>query len=273
MPELPEVETTARALLPYAQSQRIKQVRIHNRSLRAPIIPQMEQLLTGAVITNIRRRGKYLLFDLGTTGPQPSLLVHLGMSGSLRLSSGDEDRRKHDHIELDIGAYWLRYHDPRRFGLFEYMPAGTSSKWLDKLGVEPLQRGFNAKYLARLCAGRKRPIKNTIMDASLVVGVGNIYACEALFAAGINPSRPAGDLTPRDCQALVRTIKAVLRSSIRSGGTTLRDFVSGASQPGYFTQALKTYGRADQACYRCGASIECVRLANRSTFFCPSCQS
>ena len=273
MPELPEVETTALALKPYVVGETIRAVQIHNRSLRTRIIPNIESLLIGSTVSDLHRRGKYLIFNLNHPEQQAaSLLVHLGMSGSLRLSNAAEARRKHDHIELSINDHLLRYHDPRRFGLFEYIAAGQSSKWLQKLGVEPLQRGFNGDKLHQLCQGRKKPIKNLIMDASVVVGVGNIYASEALFGARIHPLRPANQLALEQCHELSRQIKKVLRQSIRQGGTTLRDFVSGVSNPGYFAQALKVYGRADQPCPRCRRPIFSLRLANRNTFYCPQCQ-
>ena len=273
MPELPEVETTLRALQPHLVGGCVDAARVYQRQLRARIAPGAEQALVGSRIAELSRRGKYLLFSFDRPRAGARLLVHLGMSGSLRLCAADEERRKHDHVELEINQHLLRYHDPRRFGLFEYLEPGQESRWLSRLGVEPLERAFNGNYLERLCRGRQRPIKNLLMDANLVVGVGNIYACEALFGAGIAPQRAAHSLSSADCQALVREVKKVLRRAIKAGGTTLRDFVSGHSRPGYFAQSLSVYGRAGADCVQCGAAIQSLRLANRSTFFCPRCQN
>jgi formamidopyrimidine-DNA glycosylase len=217
----------------------------------------------------VARRGKYLLinFDAGT------VLVHLGMSGSLRLVPGEQPPGRHDHLDLVLDSgLALRLTDPRRFGAVLWQAAGTEHALLASLGPEPLSEAFNAPLLQLSCKGRRAAIKLLIMDSKVVVGVGNIYANEALFAAGIDPKRAAGRISVERLARLVSEIKTVLSRAIAQGGTTLRDFVGGDGKPGYFKQELCVYGRGGEACLRCGTVLKEIRLGQRSTVFCPRCQ-
>ena len=271
MPELPEVETTKRGLSPYLLGRTIVQVKVHNRSLRRPIPRGFAQQLTQRRVEHIDRRGKYLLLDLDST---KTLLIHLGMSGSLRINDAGIARRLHDHIEwqLDSGQ-WLRFNDPRRFGLAELVAGDPLlHPWLSHLGPEPLTAAFNAQYLYDGTRHSRVAIKLFIMNASHVVGVGNIYASESLFGARIAPTRPAKSLTLSECERLVVSIQQVLNKSIRSGGTTLRDYLNPQGDPGYFRQQLSVYERQGQACYVCDAPIQSAVLGQRSTYWCPQCQ-
>lgn len=271
MPELPEVETTLRGVLPHLQGRTIAKVLVRDARLRWPITPGIAKKLQGRTITGGSRRAKYLLLDVGGAG---TLLVHLGMSGSLRVADPAAPFRKHDHfvLELDSGRQ-LRLHDPRRFGavlLIEGDPA--RHELLRDLGPEPLGDDFTADTLAAACKGKKASIKTVIMDAHVVVGVGNIYACEALFIAGIRPSKPAGKVSKPALQRLVDAIRLVLEASIRQGGTTLRDFLRENGEPGYFKQSLRVYDREGEPCRKCGTPVKRVVLGQRSTFFCAACQ-
>ncbi|MCC7516943.1 MAG: bifunctional DNA-formamidopyrimidine glycosylase/DNA-(apurinic or apyrimidinic site) lyase [Pseudomonadales bacterium] len=270
MPELPEVETTRRGIAAHLAGRRIEKILIHNRRLRWPVTPGLTKTLPGQKVLAISRRGKYLLLQL----ERGTLLIHLGMSGSLRLAQTGSARLKHDHIELllDSGSC-LRYCDPRRFGAWLWVTGDPHQHTLlAELGPEPLERHFSANYLLDRLSQRKQAIKTAIMDNHLVVGVGNIYANEALFRAGIHPLRPSLSLAPEECQRLVREIKQVLRQAIQRGGTTLRDFVGGDGKPGYFAQELLVYGRGGQGCPRCNTPLQEVRLGQRSTVFCSHCQ-
>lgn len=271
MPELPEVETTCRGIAPHLTDHRISRLKIHNRHLRWPVTRELEKALPGQTIIAVARRAKYLLVTLDSG----TLIVHLGMSGSLRLTAANETRLKHDHIELLLDSgQCLRYCDPRRFGAWLWTTdAPENHPLLASLGPEPLGRQFSAKYLLTHLQKRKQPIKTSIMDSHLVVGVGNIYANEALFMAGIHPQRSSSSLSLEECSLLVREIKAILASAIRRGGTTLRDFVGGDGKPGYFAQELMVYGRGKAACKRCQTALQEIRLGQRTTVFCPACQS
>lgn len=269
MPELPEVETTLRGVTPYLVGRRIREIVVRERRLRWPV-PETIHELEGARIEDGRRRGKYLLFSTA----KGTLLLHLGMSGSLRVTDDTAPWRKHDHVAItnDKGIQ-VRFHDPRRFGLalvFQGDPA--QHPLLADLGPEPLGDEFNAEYLHRLCRGRTAPIKATIMDSNNVVGVGNIYASEALFMAGIHPKKPAGKVSKPRLAKLVESIREVLLASIEMGGTTLRDFLREDGEPGYFAQALRVYDREGEPCLKCRTPIKRVVMSNRSTFFCPKCQ-
>ena len=269
MPELPEVETTRRGIEPHVVGRKVTAVTIRDRRLRWPITQDLEQRLQGAQVLATRRRAKYLLIDF----EDGSLLVHLGMSGSLRLASKSEEPRKHDHVDiaLDSGLL-LRYHDPRRFGSMHWLD-DASHMLLDHLGPEPLSAAFSADYLYRTSRKRSAPVKHFIMDAKVVVGVGNIYANEALFMAGIRPDRAANKISRVRYELLVETIKQVLATAIEVGGTTLRDFVGGDGKAGYFAQSLQVYGRAGELCKRCrDQQLKEIRQANRATVFCPNCQ-
>lgn len=268
MPELPEVETTLRGIAPHAVGHVIQAICVLNPRLRWPV-PRAIQRVVGSRISGARRRAKYLMLDTAAG----SLLIHLGMSGSLRVVNPASEWRKHDHlaIRLDTGKE-IRFHDPRRFGTVLLTQKGEQHRLLRNLGPEPLGDAFTADYLFAMSRKRSVSAKHFIMDARVVVGVGNIYACEALFWAGIRPSRPAGRLSRRECSRLVRTIRKVLRASIRMGGTTLRDFLHGSGEPGYFKQSLRVYDREAERCKRCGSTIRRTRHGQRSTFWCPGCQ-
>ncbi len=237
--------------------------------LRWPVPDQLPLALSGQAIWAVERRAKYLLFRTAAG----SLLVHLGMSGSLRMVDPDVAPGRHDHIDVLLeGGSCLRYHDPRRFGCFLWLVPGQVHPLLRDLGPEPLSAEFDGQLLYRRSRGRKGPIKNFIMDGKVVVGVGNIYANEALFLSGIHPARPAGRVSLARYRRLADVIKQVLTSAIEQGGTTLRDFVGGDGRPGYFAQQLLVYGRAGQPCKCCGASLRELRLGQRSSVYCVTCQ-
>lgn len=272
MPELPEVETTRRGIEPHLVGRRVAGVVVRRGDLRQPVSPSLESV-TGMRFAGVGRRSKYLLLRLE---PGDHLLVHLGMSGSLRLVNPADEPRRHDHLmlRLDSGRE-LRFHDPRRFGLFLHLPAGedpAGHPLLRGLGPEPLEEGFDGCTLRAACRDRKAAIKLRIMDPAVVVGVGNIYASEALFRAGIRPRIAAGRVSGPRLDQLARSIRQVLGEAIRSGGTTLRDFVSSDGQPGYFRQRLFVYGRGGEPCRKCGTTIRHAIVGQRSTFWCPACQ-
>jgi formamidopyrimidine-DNA glycosylase len=271
MPELPEVETTRRGIAPYISSQVISRVIVRERRMRHPIPPGFSAKVAGQRILEVGRRGKYLLLACG----DGTVIIHLGMSGTLRLVPADLPAQKHDHVDLRLGkGRALRLRDPRRFGLIVWTDEDPLlHPLLRDLGPEPLTAAFTAGYLAQRARGRSAPVKQYIMDAKVVVGVGNIYANEALFMAGVHPRRAAGKVTAAEYRLIAKSIKRVLRKAITAGGTTLRDYVDGAGRSGYFAQQLLVYGRAGQACRRCAHEIESVRLGQRATYFCPQCQS
>jgi formamidopyrimidine-DNA glycosylase len=267
MPELPEVETTLRGVGPHIVGQLIRRLTVHNGSLRWPVTEGIAAITQGQRITAIRRRAKYLLLEL----ERGSMMIHLGMSGSLRLVDPGSERRKHDHIEMLMGnGACLRYHDPRRFGAWLWSDNGYPQ--LNHLGPEPLTDEFDGERLFRLSRKRKMAVKPFIMDNQIVVGVGNIYASEALFRSGIRPDRSAGRISLQRYQLLADHIKQVLHSAITQGGTTLRDFVNGNGEPGYFQQTLDVYGRGGEPCHSCATTLKEIRLGQRSSVFCPACQ-
>lgn len=271
MPELPEVETTRRGIEPHLVGRRLAGVIVRQHRLRHPVTAGIDAI-AGSTVTSVRRRGKYLILDLDRAG---ALLVHLGMSGSLRITGAAEDFRKHDHLALDLPeARQLRYHDPRRFGLVLHLPKGDPLEHplLASLGPEPLGPDFDVARLHAACRKRSAPIKQVIMDAAVVVGVGNIYASESLFRAGIRPRTAARRVSRPRLARLVEAIRAVLSESIEQGGTTLRDFVNSDGQPGYFRQRLFVYERAGEPCRHCGEPIRHAVLGQRSTYWCPACQ-
>lgn len=274
MPELPEVETTCRGVRPHLLNETIERVDVLDPRLRWPVSPQIGELQQ-ATVTTVERRAKYLLLShsagIGSAG---TIIVHLGMSGSLRICEPTVELRRHDHVVMYLGSgKQLRYHDPRRFGCWLWTDQDPRlHTLLRKLGPEPLSENFHARHLASACEGRKTAIKQVIMDNHVVVGVGNIYACEALFAAGIHPRRAAGRVAAKRLAALVVAIRAVLERSIEQGGTTLRDFLREDDRPGYFKQQLTVYDRAGQPCRLCKTPIERITLGQRSTYFCPKCQ-
>lgn len=270
MPELPEVETVRRGIEPFVSGRRIRRIDVHDPRLRWPVPADLDLRLRGREVTGVSRRGKYLL--LATDAGQ--LLIHLGMSGRLHLLTAATERRRHDHVDILFdGEITLRLHDPRRFGAVLLWAADEAMpRLLDHLGPEPLSADFDAAYLYQRSRGRRIAIKALIMDASLVVGVGNIYAQEALFQASIRPSRAAGRLSLADCERLVAAIRSVLNAAIAAGGTTLRDFAGADGAPGYFQQDLYVYGREGQPCRRCGGDIRNLRIAGRASHYCPACQ-
>lgn len=270
MPELPEVETTRRGLAPHVVGRRVADVVVRERRLRWPVPDDLGQRLRGREILDIGRRGKYLVFRCETG----ALLVHLGMSGSLRLARACDVVGRHDHVDIVLdGDFLLRYHDPRRFGALGWAADPHAHPWLAGMGPEPLEEGFTADYLRAMACGRRVAVKPFLMDAAIVVGVGNIYVNEVLFLAGLHPVRPAGSLTIAEWGRLVSAVRQVLSQAIAMGGTTLRDFVDGHGRPGYFQQALQVYGRDGQACPRCSLPIETRRLGQRASYFCPACQA
>jgi formamidopyrimidine-DNA glycosylase len=238
--------------------------------LRWPVSEDVATQPRGQLIHGVKRRAKYILISLD----RGTIIIHLGMSGSLRLGSGNEPPRRHDHVEIELdNGRVLRLHDPRRFGSVHFTDADPlRHRLLASLGVEPLSDAFTAQLLKQ-CAGTRRvAVKNFIMDSAIVVGVGNIYASESLFLAGIHPARPAGRIALHRYEGLVAAIRDVLSKAIAHGGTTLRDFVNGVGEPGYFAQSLRVYGRAQQPCTICGTPISSRVIAQRNTFFCVHCQ-
>lgn len=269
MPELPEVETTVRGIRPWLENQRIESVNVHHAGLRWPVSSTLPDVLQGRKIVSVTRRGKYLIWRTAKT----DVLIHLGMSGSLRVDTDGSRRRKHDHLEWHLAnKAVVRYHDPRRFGCVLLADDAFAHPLIASLGPEPLGDGFDAEYLYRRSRNRRQAVKNFIMDSRVVVGVGNIYASEALFAAGIRPQASAGRLSRRSYQRLAMAIKKVLQQAIAAGGTTLQDFVNARGQPGYFAQSLTVYGRAGQPCVRCGRIIVQAVIGQRASYFCRYCQ-
>lgn len=270
MPELPEVETTRRGLEPHLTGRRITAFEVRDARLRWPIPPGLAQTLPGRLIQHVGRRGKYLLLQCEGGW----LILHLGMSGSLRILPPGQPPEKHDHWDLllDDGKL-LRYRDPRRFGAVIWAETDAfGHPLLAHLGVEPLENGFDGAALHALLHGRQTAIKLALMDASRIVGIGNIYANESLFRAGIDPRTSAGQIGPRRCERLADAIREVLRQAIAAGGSSLRDFVDSAGKPGYFQQQYAVYGREGLPCHRCGSTIRALRQGQRSTFYCPRCQ-
>jgi formamidopyrimidine-DNA glycosylase len=270
MPELPEVETTRRGISPHIENNTISAVIVRNRNMRWPIPKGLNSKLKNQKVISVIRRAKYLLIktEAGT------LIIHLGMSGSLRILSTNEIVEKHDHFELQFkNGICLRLRDPRRFGSVLWTKNDPlKHKLLVNLGPEPLDKEFNNELLFQKSRKRKTSIKQFIMDAKIVVGVGNIYASEALFLAGIKPTRLAGKITKKHSLDLTRAIKKILKQAIKQGGTTLKDFTSSNGKPGYFQQKLKVYDRKDEFCVICKKPIKKIILGQRSTFYCSHCQ-
>lgn len=293
MPELPEVETTRAGLAPHLLGRRVVATILRRPDLRWPIAAEIVDVLPGQRIDAVRRRAKYLLLDTAAG----SALLHLGMSGSLRVLPGDTPVRDHDHVDLVLDSTRvLRFNDPRRFGCLLWQPRGEVHPLLAGLGPEPLLRGrpsfgvsdalagadfngggfngadFNGDYLFLLSRGRRAPVKTFLMDQKVVVGVGNIYVAEALFAAGISPLRAAGKISRARYVRLAEAVKAILAHAITRGGTTLRDFISPDGAPGYFEQALSAYGRGGAPCRSCGRALRQALIGQRATVWCGHCQ-
>jgi formamidopyrimidine-DNA glycosylase len=270
VPELPEVETTRRGIEPHVAGRRVREIIVRRTDFRQPVSPDLTDI-TGLSLTGVARRSKYLLIGVedGTT-----LLIHLGMSGSLRVVDPAADWKRHDHVGITLSSgKQLRFHDPRRFGLVLRIHGDPADHpLLSGLGPEPLEEGFTAAHLLQSCRTRKAAIKLVIMDAHVVVGVGNIYASEALFRAGIRPSTPAHRISRPRIARLAEAIRAVLTDAIREGGTTLRDFLHSDGQPGYFRQKLFVYERKGEPCRVCSTPIRHAVLGQRSTYWCPYCQ-
>ena len=270
MPELPEVETTVRGISPHVCGATITGAVVRDPRLRWPVPNDLADIVTGRTVDRITRRAKYMLFAIG----QGHMLIHLGMSGSLRLSPFDELPGRHDHVEFTIDDNWrLRLRDPRRFGCVLWInEALNEHRLLANLGVEPLSKEFNGDYLYQQSRSRKLAVKNYLMDSRLVVGIGNIYASESLFRAGIHPLRSAGRISKHRYRTLADCVQSTLQDAIAAGGTTLRDFVSGASEPGYFAQELLVYDRAGDSCVRCGSAIVRIVIGQRASYYCKKCQ-
>lgn len=271
MPELPEVETTRRGIEPLVSGRRIARVDVRAPKLRWPIDPDLPGKLNGQMIHSVGRRAKYLIFYLDTG----CLLLHLGMTGHLRVVSAATPYGKHDHVDIHLsGGQSLRFTDPRRFGALLWCALPPEEHpLLSRLGPEPLSGEFNGDYLYRRSRGRRLAVKPYIMDQQVVVGVGNIYASEALFRARVRPDRSAGRISLQRYTRIAAEIKAVLRAAVDAGGTTFSDFRRVDGRPGYFKQKLQVYGREGQPCPRCGAEIAVIRLGQRSTFYCRQCQN
>lgn len=270
MPELPEVETTRRGIAPHLLKQKITDVIVRNHQLRWPVPDDLSKILKTQSINSVDRRAKYLLLhtDSGV------ILLHLGMSGRLRILPSAAPVQKHDHVDIRLATdQCLRFTDPRRFGALLWTDQPLQQHpLLQNLGPEPLSAEFSADYLYARARGRRSPVKTFIMDAHIVVGIGNIYASEALHIAGIHPARAAGRIALARYRNLVDAIRGVLLDAIKQGGTTLRDFVGSTGEAGYFQQYLHVYGRGKQPCHRCGNPIQMTRLGQRSTYFCNRCQ-
>lgn len=271
MPELPEVETTRRGIEPHLAGSKVQETIVRNASLRWPVPEHLASTLKNQYINSIDRRGKYLLFRFN----HGTLLGHLGMSGSMRIVNHKADIKKHDHVDIvmDNGNI-LRYHDPRRFGFLLWTDDDPlQHERLVKLGPEPLSDDFNGELLHKLSRKRTVAVKNFIMDSHTVVGVGNIYASESLFLAGIRPTKAANRISKAKYMELAEHIRFVLQRSIDQGGTTLKDFVNSDGQPGYFAQQLNVYGRTGETCPRCDGVIKNKVIGQRASFYCPQCQS
>lgn len=273
MPELPEVEVLRRSLEPHLIGDRIERVEVLNPSLREPVdAARLRRDTTGRAVLALRRRSKYLLIDLegGRT-----LVVHLGMSGQLTLVPGDAPRELHEHVAFHLrSGRRLRLRDPRRFGLVFSFPTGRMEEdpHFAHLGVEPLEPGFSGETLARAAAGRRGPVKAFLMDAGVVVGVGNIYASESLYRSGVHPARSVSRISRARWDRIAESVMAVLRQAIAQGGTTLNDFADGEGRSGYFQVSLSVYDREDQPCLGCGRPVRRIVQAGRSTFYCSGCQ-
>jgi formamidopyrimidine-DNA glycosylase len=273
MPELPEVEVTRRALAPHVEGRRVTQVVVRESRLRWPVPPALARLLQGQRIERLDRRGKYLLWqvEVGT------LISHLGMSGSWRVHLAPPPAAgRHDHVDIHLDGCWLRLTDPRRFGALLWHPRVdgdvTGHALLARLGIEPFDPCFDAALLHAATRGRAAPIKQVLLAGDIVVGVGNIYASESLFRAGINPKLPARRLGPLRCARLVQAVREVLAEAISVGGSTLRDFIGAEGAEGYFMREAAVYGREGEPCRICRTSIRRLLQGQRATYYCPRCQ-
>ena len=270
MPELPEVETSVRGVSPYLFGKTIEQIIIRQKQLRWLVSDELNQM-AGAKILAIYRRAKYLIIQTN----QGDILIHLGMSGSLGILTKQTEKElgKHDHVDLvTTDGTILRYNDPRKFGAWLWVENAENAELLARLGPEPLSEQFTGNYLYQQSRNKTVAVKNFIMNNAVVVGVGNIYACESLFQAGIHPNLATQNLSLKQCERLVTVIKSVLSKAILQGGTTLKDFIQPDGKPGYFAQVLQVYGRKGQECNDCGSLIEAQIIGQRNSFYCPQCQ-
>ncbi len=270
MPELPEVETSRRGIAPFLVGERIDDIVVRDRRLRWPISPEVDEHLRGATVTSVDRRAKYLLLNTS----DGTAIVHLGMSGSVFIVERDTPASVHEHFDIHLGSgKSLRYRDPRRFGSLHWADDAAEHWLLRDLGPEPLSSEFTGDYLWSRSRGRRVAVKQFIMNAAIVVGVGNIYASESLFLAGIHPRRAAGRIARNRYEALADAIKKVLEKAIKAGGTTLRDFYGGNGEAGYFRHELTVYDREGDPCTRCDRPITAIVLGQRSTYYCKNCQT
>ena len=267
MPELPEVETTKNGLSKILVNKCISKVEIRNSNLRWKVDNSISSKIIHQTIRSFSRRGKYILFNLD----KGYLMIHLGMSGKINVVDINEPLKKHDHFLLYFINKVMRFNDPRRFGSIFYLE-NLNHKLLNNLGVEPLEESFHENYLFENSRNKTQNVKAFIMDSKIVVGVGNIYACESLHKAGINPKTKASKISKQRYYSLTNNIKQVLRKAIKAGGTTLQDFAKVDGKPGYFSQELSVYGRENENCYNCNGKIKRIVLNQRSTFYCPKCQ-
>jgi len=269
MPELPEVETTLRAIKKF-QGQNLTNIKVHNRNLRWAVDKDLEINSRNQKLINLRRRAKYIIFELENT----NLLLHLGMSGSLRILKSENNYfLKHDHIEFIFDNEKIIYNDPRRFGSLHITKNVNNHRLISALGPEPLSKNFNGAYLLDCCKSSKDNIKTLLMNQKNVVGIGNIYASESLYLSKINPQKESQKLDLEECKRIVSSSKKVLNEAIKVGGTTLKDFYSADGSPGYFKIKLNVYGRNGQKCKKCEEEIVKVIINQRATFYCPVCQS
>lgn len=270
MPELPEVETSRRGIAPHIVDATVTRVIVRNRQLRWPVSKSVDRNLLGASITAVDRRAKYLLIRTA----DGAAILHLGMSGSVYIVERDTPAGVHDHVDIEFDSgKALRFRDPRRFGSLHWSRNPLDHKLLKSLGPEPLGQEFDGAYLWERSRGRRVSIKQFIMNARIVVGVGNIYASEALYLAGINPRRAAGRISLKRYERLSTSIKDVLAKAIKAGGTTLRDFYGGDGEAGYFQQQLEAYGRENEPCRYCNSPITAIVQGQRSTYYCKQCQT
>lgn len=269
MPELPEVETSCRGISPYCLNHRIVSIDVRQPKLRWPVDPKLSIILEQQEITAVRRRAKYIILETG----KGDLMIHLGMSGSLRVVDSSFPISKHDHIDIRLSNNKIiRYNDPRRFGSFVHNIEGDQHKLLVKLGVEPLTEAFDTNYFYGVCHNRRTSIKALVMNSQIVVGVGNIYAQEALFNVGIHPSRKGNNLSKKRIGLLVEAIKVILIKAIEAGGSSLKDFTAADGKPGYFQQTLEVYGRAGENCNLCKKPLKQSVIGQRTTVYCSNCQ-
>jgi len=267
MPELPEVETTKNGLQRLLTNKNITKVEILNPNLRWTVDKSIKSKINNQTIKSFSRRGKYIIFNF----EKGHLMIHLGMSGSINVVNNNEPLKKHDHFLLHFNNVVMRFNDPRRFGSIFYME-NLEHKLLNSLGVEPLEDSFHENYLFENSRSKTQNVKAFIMDSKIVVGVGNIYACESLFKTGINPKTKACKISKQKYVYLTKNIKKVLTKAIKAGGTTLQDFAKVDGKPGYFSQELSVYGRENKKCYYCSGKIKRIVQNQRSTFYCSKCQ-